>query len=297
MIRRQWIIRHATDIRLATVSCVNAATDIMTAMYETSTILFAFGLTLLAGLSTAFGGAIAVGRKNPGPGFLAASLGLSAGVMLYVSFMEILPEGASGLSVAFGSEKTGHWVSAGAFFAGIALIGIIDRLVPQSINPHEPGTVAQTERKNRLMKTGLFTAGALAIHNFPEGFATFLAGLEDMTIAIPVAVAIAIHNIPEGIAVAVPLRAATMSRSKAFWWATASGLAEPLGALVGFLVLMPFIGPASMGICFAMIAGIMVYISLDELLPAAVETGKHHHAIYGLIAGMAIMAVSLLLFM
>ena len=297
MIRRQWIIRHAIDIRLAAVPCVNAATDIMTAMYETSTILFAFGLTLLAGLSTAFGGAIAVGRKNPGPGFLAASLGLSAGVMLYVSFMEILPEGASGLSVAFGSEKTGHWVSAGAFFAGIALIGIIDRLVPQSINPHEPGTVAQTERKNRLMKTGLFTAGALAIHNFPEGFATFLAGLEDMTIAIPVAAAIAIHNIPEGIAVAVPLRAATMSRSKAFWWATASGLAEPLGALVGFLVLMPFIGPASMGICFAMIAGIMVYISLDELLPAAVETGKHHHAIYGLIAGMAIMAVSLLLFM
>src|SRR5699024_1592879 len=137
---------------------------------------------------------------------------------------------------------------------------------------------------------------ALAIHNFPEGFATFLAGLEDMTIAIPVAVAIAIHNIPEGIAVAVPLRAATMSRSKAFWWATASGFAEPLGALIGFLILMPFIGPAAMGICFAMVAGIMVYISLDELLPSAVETGKHHHAIYGLIAGMAIMAISLLLF-
>src|SRR5699024_3784701 len=260
-----------------------------TPMYEVSTILFAFGLTILAGLSTAIGGAIAVGRRNPGPGFLAASLGLSAGVMLYVSFMEILPEGTNELVEAFGSTQAGHWAAVGAFFAGIAIIGIIDRLVPESINPHEPGTVAQAERKNRLMKTGVFTAGALAIHNFPEGFATFLDGLEDITIAI--------HNIPEGIAVAVPLRAATMSRPKAFWWATASGLAEPLGALVGFLVLMPFMGPATMGICFAMIAGIMVYISLDELLPAAVETGKHHHAIYGLIAGMAIMAVSLLLFL
>ena len=293
----QGIIWHEIDIRPEVVKRVNSATDIMTPMYEVSTILFAFGLTILAGLSTAIGGAIAVGRRNPGPGFLAASLGLSAGVMLYVSFMEILPEGTNELVEAFGSTQAGHWAAIGAFFAGIAIIGIIDRLVPESINPHEPGTVAQAERKNRLMKTGVFTAGALAIHNFPEGFATFLAGLEDMTIAIPVAVAIAIHNIPEGIAVAVPLRAATMSRPKAFWWATASGLAEPLGALVGFLVLMPFMGPATMGICFAMIAGIMVYISLDELLPAAVETGKHHHAIYGLIAGMAIMAVSLLLFL
>ena len=267
MIRRQWIVRHAFDIRLATVLRVNAATDTMTSMYETSTILIAFGLTLLAGLSTAIGGAIAVGRRNPGPGFLAASLGLSAGVMLYVSFMEILPEGTSELAEAYGSEKIGAWAGAAAFFAGIAIIGIIDRLVPESINPHEPGTIAQAERKNRLMKTGVFTAGALAIHNFPEG-----------------------------IAVAVPLRAATMSRSKAFWWATASGFAEPLGALIGFLILMPFIGPAAMGICFAMVAGIMVYISLDELLPSAVDTGKHHHAIYGLIAGMTIMAISLLLF-
>src|SRR5699024_9315210 len=184
MIRRQWIVRHAFDIRLATVLRVNAATDTMTSMYETSTILIAFGLTLLAGLSTAIGGAIAVGRRSPGPGFLAASLGLSAGVMLYVSFMEILPEGTSELAEAYGSEKIGAWAGAGAFFAGIAIIGIIDRLVPESINPHEPGTIAQAERKNRLMKTGVFTAGALAIHNFPEGFATFLAGLEDMTIAI-----------------------------------------------------------------------------------------------------------------
>ena len=142
-----------------------------------------------------------------------------------------------------------------------------------------------------------FTACALAFHNFPEGFATFLAGLEDPRIAIPVAVAIAIHNIPEGIAVAVPLREATGSRAKAFWWATVSGLAEPVGAAVGFVLLLPLMGPATMGFSFAAIAGIMVFISLDELLPTAEETGEHHHAIYGLIAGMAVMALSLLMFL
>ena len=108
--------------------------------------------------------------------------------------------------------------------------------------------------------------------------------------------AIAIHNIPEGIAVAVPLRSATGSRKRAFWWATLSGLAEPLGALIGFALLMPFIGPMTFGISFAVIAGIMVFISLDELLPTAEETGEHHCAIYGLIAGMAVMAVSLAMF-
>lgn len=159
-----------------------------------------------------------------------------------------------------------------AFFAGIAIIAIIDRLVPEEINPHEPATTEEEARRKRLMKTGMFTAFALAIHNFPEGFATFLSGLEAPEIAIPVAVAIAIHNIPEGIAVAVPLRSATGSRKKAFWWATLSGLAEPLGALIGFALLMPFIGPMTFGISFAVIAGIMVFISLDELLPTAEET-------------------------
>lgn len=173
----------------------------------------------------------------------------------------------------------------GGVFAGIAIIAIIDRLVPEEINPHEPATTEEEARRKRLMKTGMFTAFALAIHNFPEGFATFLSGLEAPEIAIPVAVAIAIHNIPEGIAVAVPLRSATGSRKKAFWWATLSGLAEPLGALIGFALLMPFIGPMTFGICFAVIAGIMVFISLDELLPTAEETGEHHCAIYGLSPG------------
>lgn len=264
---------------------------------DLATVAFAFGLVLFSGLSTSIGGALAVGKREPGPGFMATALGLSAGVMLYVSFMEILPEGIAKLGEAYGTEKAATWAGIIAFFVGIAVIAIIDRAVPEEINPHEPATTEEEARRRRLMKTGVFTAFALALHNFPEGFATFLSGLEAPEIAIPIAVAIAIHNIPEGIAVAVPLRAATGSRKKAFWWATISGLAEPVGALIGFAILMPFIGPATMGFSFAAIAGIMVFISLDELLPTAEETGKHHFAIYGLIAGMAIMAVSLMLFM
>ncbi|QCB28155.1 zinc transporter ZupT [Corynebacterium endometrii] len=265
--------------------------------YELSTVAFALGLTLFAGLSTAIGGAIAVGRRAPGPKFLAASLGLSAGVMLYVSFMEILPEAANHFGEVYDSEMRSMGAAVTAFFGGVAVIAIIDRLVPEEINPHEPSTTDEEARRRRLMKAGVFTAAALAVHNFPEGFATFVSGLEDLSIAIPIAVAIAIHNIPEGIAVAVPLREALGSRKKAFWWATLSGLAEPLGAVIGFLILMPLLGPMTMGVALAGVAGIMVFISLDELLPTAEEFGEHHSAIYGMIGGMAVMAFSLVLFM
>lgn len=265
-----------------------------------SNILFAFGLTVFAGLATGVGGLIAVAQKAPGQRFLAGSLGFSVGVMLYVSFMEIMPKALDELTEVWG-ERGGTWAGVGAFFAGIALIAVIDRLVPSAINPHEPSTVGGTiegrERRNRMMRMGVLTAVAISIHNFPEGFATFVAGLTDARIAIPVAIAIAIHNIPEGIAVAVPIREATGSRAKALKWATLSGLAEPAGAIVGFLVLMPFLGPEAMGLSFAAVAGVMVFISVDELLPTAINSGRHHTAIYGLIAGMAVMAVSLLLFM
>ncbi|GAB3591788.1 Zinc transporter ZupT [Corynebacterium faecale] len=264
-----------------------------------SNILFAFGLTLFAGLATGLGGVIAVARKAPGERFLAGSLGFSVGVMLYVSFMEIMPKAVDELTSVWG-ERNGNWAAVGAFFIGIAVIAVIDRLVPSAINPHEPSTVGGAvegfERRSRMMKAGVLTAIAISIHNFPEGFATFIAGMTDPMIAIPVAVAIAIHNIPEGVAVAVPIREATGSRKKALKWATLSGLAEPAGAIVGFLLLMPFIGPEAMGLSFAAVAGVMVFISLDELLPTAISSGRHHTAIYGLLAGMAVMAISLLLF-
>ncbi|MCT1562466.1 zinc transporter ZupT [Corynebacterium glucuronolyticum] len=258
------------------------------------TFLGAFALTLFAGAATGIGGLITVLKGNPGDRFLAGALGLSAGVMLYVSFMEILPEGISQLEETWG--KAGVWAAVGAFFLGVLIMAGIDRLVPEEVNPHEPEMIG-TPSSKRLLHMGVMTALAIGIHNFPEGFATFLSGLEDATIAIPVAVAIGIHNIPEGIAVAAPIRQATGSRRKAFTWALISGLSEPAGALIGFLVLYPFITPATLGLCFAAIAGIMVFISLDELLPTAIATGKHHVAVYGVIAGMAVMALSLLLFL
>lgn len=158
---------------------------------DLATIAFAFSLVLLSGLSTSIGGALAVGKREPGPKFMATALGLSAGVMLYVSFMEILPQSLEKLESTLGGEATATWTMMAAFFAGIAVIAIIDRLVPEEINPHEPATTEEDARRKRLMKTGIFTAFALAIHNFPEGFATFLSGLEAPEIAIPVAVAIA----------------------------------------------------------------------------------------------------------
>jgi len=268
-------------------------------MYDLSTVLFALGLTVFAGLSTGIGGAIAVAKRNPGDRFMAGALGFSAGVMLYVSFLEILPKGFEELTEAWG-EKLGAWGAVGSFFFGIAVIAVIDRLVPEPINPHERGIGADPyldAQRLRLMKMGAFTAVAIAIHNFPEGFATFIAGLEDPQVAVAVAIAIAIHNIPEGVAVAVPIREATGSRTKAFGWSLLTGLAEPAGALIGFLLFMPLLGPVALGIAFAAVAGVMVFICLDELLPTAVATGRHHTAIYGVILGMGVMAASLLLMM
>lgn len=262
-------------------------------------VLIAFGMTLFAGLATGLGGLIAILKKNPDDRFMASALGFSSGVMLYVSLVEILPNGIESLSEAFG-ERGGHWWAITAFFGGIALIAVIDRLVPQAINPHESMVDDTPElqiSRQRLMKMGTLTALAIAIHNFPEGFATFVAALEDPLIAVPIVVAIAVHNIPEGIAVAVPIREATGSRRRALTWSTLSGLAEPAGAVIGFLILLPFLGPATLGFAFAAVAGIMVFISMDELLPTAVATGRHHHAVYGLVVGMAVMAISLLLFL
>ncbi len=269
-------------------------------MMEFSNVVFAFSLTLFAGLSTGIGSVLALLTKKTSTKFLSVSLGFSAGVMIYVSFAEILVKANSTLTDALGA-KAGAWMSAGGFFFGILFIGIIDKLIPSTENPHEVHTVEEMdgnseEHKTKLMRMGMFTALAIAIHNFPEGLATFTATLSDPKLGVPIAVAIAIHNIPEGIAVAVPVFYATGSRKKAFKLSFLSGLSEPVGAILGFIILYTFFNDVIFGIIFASVAGIMVYISLDELLPASREYGEHHLSIYGLIAGMAVMAVSLLLF-
>jgi len=263
-------------------------------------IVFALGLTVFAGLSTGIGSLMALLSKKFSPRFLAASLGFSAGVMIYVSMIEIFAKARESLSVEFG-PKTAYAVTVLAFFAGIAVIALIDRLIPSYENPHEMKNLNEkkfekTEDKSRLLRMGMFSALAIAIHNFPEGLATFVGAMTEPALGISIAVAIAIHNIPEGIAVSVPIYYATQSRKKAFWLSFLSGLAEPVGAVIGFFILRSIFSGMTFGILFAGVAGIMVYISLDELLPTAEEYGEHHIAIGGLIGGMIVMAGSLLLF-
>lgn len=260
-------------------------------------LILAFALTLAAGLSTGIGGAIAMVVGHTNRRFLSVSLGFSAGVMVYVSMVELLDTAREYLSQALGG-KAGGWAAAAAFFGGILLIGVIDRIIPSEENPHEPKPVEIQHEppRERLTRLGMITALAIGVHNFPEGMATFVSALQQPNVAIPIVAAIAIHNIPEGIAVAVPLYQATGSKGKALGWSFLSGLAEPIGALVGWLLLMPFLNGVVFGVVFGAIAGIMVFISFDELLPAARAYGEHHRSIYGLVAGMAVMAVSLLLF-
>ncbi|MEG2612417.1 MAG: zinc transporter ZupT [Alistipes sp.] len=262
-------------------------------------ILIPLLLTLLAGLATGIGSAIAFFARHTNKRLLAFSLGLSGGVMIYVSFVELLRQAETDLSVEWGA-RLGSIITVAAFFGGILLIGIIDRLVPSAENPHEARGVESMNRhpKNRkLMRMGLMTALAIAIHNFPEGIATFTTAMDNQNLGIAIAVAVAIHNIPEGIAVAIPIFFATGSRRKAFQLSLLSGLAEPLGAILAWLVLMPFMSTTLMGCVLAGVAGIMVFISIDELLPAAREYGEAHISIYGVIAGMAVMAVSLIMLM
>ncbi len=297
-----------------------------------SGVWFAFGITLLAGMATGIGSAIAFFAKRTNYRFLSVSTGFSAGVMLYVSFVEILPKGATALDAAYGAPA-GDWLNAASFFAGILLIGVIDNLIPSAENPHATHAESETaplhdpsaplpdfaatprgpdgaaaglhdhrHANRKLLRMGLFTATAIAIHNFPEGLATFLAALENPALGVAIAVAIALHNIPEGISVSVPIFYATGNRRKAFLLSLLSGLAEPVGALGAYLALVLATGSASgavppqvMGAVFGAVAGIMVYISLDELLPTSRAYGKGHDSLLGLLSGMAVMAASLLM--
>lgn len=263
-------------------------------------VLWAFGLTLLAGLATGVGSAAAFFARRTNTRLLAVSLGFSAGVMIYISLVEIMFKARLALVGDLG-PKLGNWVTVAAFFAGMFLIGLIDRFVPAHENPHEMHRIEELRTipaatDPRLLRMGVFSALAIAIHNFPEGLATFTVAMRDFQLGVPIAVAIAIHNIPEGIAVSVPVYYATGSRRKAFFLSFLSGLAEPVGAVIGYFLIFPYMTDTLFGVLFAGVAGIMVFISFDELLPAAREYGKHHLSLYGLIGGMLLMAVSLVLF-
>lgn len=271
-----------------------------------SALLLAFAVTLGAGLATGIGSTIAFFAKTTNKGFFAVSMGFSAGVMIYLSFVEILPKATEYLASEV-SEIEAAALAAGALVAGLVLMAIIDALVPSGANPHENTSVelmgeSQTplpeleEKKNKaLLRMGVFVALAIAIHNFPEGLATFLLVLDDPQIGIALAIAVAMHNIPEGIAVSVPVYYATKSRLKAFRLSFLSGLAEPAGAVIGYLILAQFLNDFVLGIIFSMVAGVMVFLAIDTLLPTARNSARGHLTVYGVIAGMAVMAASLVL--
>jgi ZIP family zinc transporter len=260
-------------------------------------VLIALALTTLAGLCTGIGSAIAFVYRRTNKAFLSLALGFSAGVMLWVSFVELLAVSHERLVAAMGGGA-GAWAAVGSFFLGFVAILLIDMLIPDVENPHEARTVedmTETAQARKLERLGIFTALAIGIHNFPEGLATFAGALEDVHVGVSIAVAIAIHNIPEGISVAVPIQHATGSRKKAFWYSFLSGVSEPVGAVIGWLILRPFMSPTLLGVLFGAVAGVMVFISLDELIPTAKVYGRGHVAIYGLGAGMLVMAASLLI--
>ncbi|MEQ8198530.1 MAG: zinc transporter ZupT [Clostridiaceae bacterium] len=258
-------------------------------------------ITLLAGLSTCIGSVAVIIKRNIGDIYLSISLAFSAGVMVFVSFNEILPEGKRIMASGYGANQ-GPLFAYGLFFLGIILTAFIDKLVPVPQNPHELSITRQQRtlhmdmiRRNKLKRMGLFTAVVIMLHNFPEGIATFMTSMNDIKLGFPIAIAVALHNIPEGIVVSVPIFYATGSKWRAFKLAAISGLAEPLGALLTYLILMPYFSEIMYGAVMSVVAGIMVYISFDELLPSAQEYGEHHIAIWSLIAGMLAMAISLVI--
>jgi len=265
-------------------------------------MLQALIVSLLAGLATSIGGLLAMNRRTLEREYLAVSLAFAAGAMLLVSFMEILPLGVDAMRESW-SEQAAQAIVYLAFFGGIGLVLAIDQFLPSSLNPSEieGREAALTERDAsqnvRLLRSGLLVGLVLGLHNFPEGMATFFTTYQEPSIGITLAVAIAIHNVPEGIAVAAPVFAATQSRRKALWWATLSGLTEPMGGLVAAALLAWVVPATFFGVFYGVVAGMMVFLALDELLPGSWRYNTaNHQTIYGMLSGLAIVAVSLVLF-
>lgn len=258
-------------------------------------ILIVLGLTTFAGLATGIGGAIGFFVKKTNTRMLTFLLGLSAGVMIFISFVELFSEAQNYLAEIHG-ELYGKLFALAAFFGGIGLAMLIDKLVPADENPHEAHAVEELSQNVPAAitkRSGVLFALAIGIHNFPEGLATFAAGLNGLELGIPIAIAVALHNIPEGITVSVPIYHATGSRKKAFFYSFAAGLAEPIGALIGIALLLPVLSQFVLALLFAAVAGIMVFISFDELLPMSERWGHHHLSVYGIGGGMFIMGITL----
>lgn len=267
-------------------------------------MLTALIMSTLAGLSTALGGLLAFFSKREGTRFLSFALGFSAGVMILVSFAELLPEAKENIADTLGPY--GGWATIGSLFFGIVLSVVIEKLVPGygdmgaafegSVHPAVKRPDRERGSQGALLRMGLVTAVAITAHNFPEGIATFMAGYSNFRVGLPVTISIAMHNIPEGIAVAVPVYYGTGSRAKALGYSALSGLSEPLGALAAYLILAPFLSPLLLGIIYGTVAGIMIYISFDELLPASEKYKSAFEPIAGILTGFLVMWIALKVF-
>lgn len=244
-------------------------------------LILSFG----AGLSTLLGALLIFFSKAKSERTVTASLGFAAGVMISVSFTDMLPNATASLAQAAG-DVWSVALSVALLVAGVLLAALLDNFAPHATRSQQGKTHSD------LYRVGMVSMLAIGLHNFPEGIATFMAGYEDAALGVSIAVAIALHNIPEGISVAMPVYYATGSRAKAFKFALLSGVAEPLGALLAFLVLRPFITPLLMGCLFAIVAGIMLYISIEELIPSSRQYGYTRLALVATFAGICLMPLT-----
>lgn len=267
--------------------------------------LYAFSLTLLAGISTSFGAFLAFFKTKDEGRVLSFGLGFSGGVMIYLSFVEILPKSIEYFSKSC-NDTYANIFGVVCFFVGMLIAFGIDFLIPKDVNPHELKSQNEVycemsdkqkyiSSNRHIYRTAIFTAIAITIHNFPEGFATFMSALDNFVFGVSIAIAVAIHNIPEGLAVSLPIYHATGDKKQALKLTLLSGLTEPLGAIVGYFILAPLLGNYTLAIGFGMIAGVMVFISIDTLFPASKLSTKGHESVIGVMFGMAIMAISLIL--
>lgn len=257
---------------------------------------FALSLTLLAGSATFIGAVLATLKKFTSRRAMALSLGFSAGAIIYVSMTDILGKSLDAFSTIYGNPKLSYGMMATAFFIGLGLMIVLDRLIPTDINLDDQEGRIESDKalKRKLMRGGLLIGLALCLHNFPEGFLVFMTAYEDPSVGIAVAIALAIHNIPEGIAIAGPLYAATKKKMRSIGIATATGIAEPIGAILGFLLLKDFLNDSLFGWVFGIVAGMMIFICVNEIIPAAQRfASSQRQTTYGFIAGMAVLAISI----
>jgi ZIP family zinc transporter len=239
-------------------------------------------LTLLAGLSTGLGSLVCYFVPRPNLRYISISLGFATGVMIFVAFVDLFGEA---------KEEIGLGYTNLFFLVGMLLIYSLDRLVPHT---HMNGRV--DSQNHKLYRGGIMVTIGMAIHNLPEGLAVALVSLSDLSLGIPIAIAIAIHNIPEGMACCVPLYCATGNRRKSCLYSFTAGMTEPLGAILAVLVLYPFLTPFVLAASIAFVAGIMVFICFDELIPIANSYGDEHLSNLGIIAGVFVMMIGLTLF-